>query len=108
MNAGAVLWTDTAIEDLGAIVDHIAADDVAAALAVLDRLQARAATLAMLGARGRIVPELREIGITHYRELIERPWRLLYRMDAASVFVVAVLDSRRELDTVLLERLTRC
>ena len=108
MNAGAVLWTDTAIEDLGAIVDHIAADDVAAALAVLDRLQARAATLAMLAARGRIVPELREIGITHYRELIERPWRLLYRMDAASVFVVAVLDSRRELDTVLLERLTRC
>ena len=108
MNAGAVLWTDTAIEDLGAIVDHIAADDVAAALAVLDRLQARAATLATLAARGRIVPELREIGITHYRELIERPWRLLYRMDAASVFVVAVLDSRRELDTVLLERLTRC
>jgi plasmid stabilization system protein ParE len=108
MNAGAVLWTDTAIEDLGAIVDHIAADDVAAASAVLDRLQARAATLATLAARGRIVPELREIGITHYRELVERPWRLLYRMDAASVFVVAVLDSRRELDTVLLERLTRC
>lgn len=108
MNAGAVLWTDTAIEDLGAIVDHIAADDVAAALAVLDRLQARAATLATLAARGRIVPELREIGITHYRELIERPWRLLYRMGAASVFVVAVLDSRRELDIVLLERLTRC
>jgi plasmid stabilization system protein ParE len=108
MNAGAVLWTDTAIEDLGAIVDHIAADAAAAALAVLDQLQARAATLATLAARGRIVPELREIGITHYRELIERPWRLLYRMDAASVFVVAVLDSRRELDTVLLERLTRC
>lgn len=108
MNAGAALWTDTAIEDLGAIVDHIAADDIAAASAVLDRLQARAATLATLAARGRIVPELREIGITHYRELIERPWRLLYRMDAASVFVVAVLDSRRELDTLLLERLTRC
>lgn len=108
MNAGTVLWTDTAIEDLGAIVDHIAVDDVAAALVVLDRLQARAATLTTLAARGRIVPELREIGITHYRELIERPWRLLYRVDAASVFVMAVLDSRRELDTVLLERLTRC
>ncbi len=108
MNAGTVLWTDTAIEDLGAIVDHIAADDVAPALVVLDRLQARAATLTTLAARGRIVPELREIGITHYRELIERPWRLLYRVDAASVFVMAVLDSRRELDTVLLERLTRC
>jgi len=108
MTPDAILWSDTAIEDLGAIVDHIAADDPAAALVVLDRLHKRTATLSSLTSRGRIVPELGEIGITHYRELVERPWRLLYRIESGSVFVVAVLDSRRELQTLLLERLTRC
>lgn len=107
MTPGPVLWTDTAIEDLGAIIEHIAADDPATALAVLDRVQTRAATLASLTSRGRIVPELREIGITHYRELVERPWRLLYRIESGTALVVGVLDSRRELQTLLLERLTR-
>lgn len=107
MSATRIFWTDTAIEDLGAIVDHLAAEDPAAALAVLDRLRPRAGTLSSLTRRGRILPELREIGVSHYRELIERPWRIVYRADKTDVLVVAVLDGRRELETLLLERLTR-
>lgn len=42
-----------------------------------------------------------------YRELIEGRWRIVYRYDAERVHVGAVLDARRDLSSVLLERLVR-
>ncbi|HEY1137787.1 MAG TPA: type II toxin-antitoxin system RelE/ParE family toxin [Xanthomonadaceae bacterium] len=107
MTSSTVLWTQTALSDLTAIIDHIAAENPNAALDVLQRLQARAEALADLAPRGRVVPELRDIGVNQYRELIERPWRLVYRTDGARTVMIAVLDARRDLDSLLLERLTR-
>jgi plasmid stabilization system protein ParE len=102
-----VYWTPTALQDLVSILEHLAAENPAAASAATMRLQARAESLLTLTPRGRIVPELREIGVNQYRELIERPWRLIYTVDAGRIAVVAVLDSRRDLQTLLLERLIR-
>lgn len=107
MTSGKVLWTQTALSDLEAIVDHIATENPAGALEVLDRLQARTAGLDDLVPRGRVAPELRDIGVSQYRELIERPWRIVCRNDGTRTLVVALLDARRDLDTLLLERLTR-
>ena len=42
-----------------------------------------------------------------HRELIEGPWRILYRFDERFVFIVSVLDARRDLAGLLLERLVR-
>ena len=42
-----------------------------------------------------------------HRELIEGSWRIVYRYDERSVSVVAVLDARRDLSSLLLERLMR-
>jgi toxin ParE1/3/4 len=39
--------------------------------------------------------------------VIERPWRIIYRTEADQVLVMAVLDGRRELRSLLLERLVR-
>ncbi len=89
------------------ILSHIAAENPALAAATMIRLQQRAQSLRTLTPRGRTVPELREIGVNRYRELIERPWRLIYAVEAERVAVVAVLDSRRDLQTLLLERLIR-
>ena len=57
--------------------------------------------------RGRTVPELRSVGVQTYRELVEGPWRIVYRYDARHVYVIAVLDARRDLSSLLLERLVR-
>lgn len=103
----AVLWTDTARLDLQSLLEYIAEQDPAAAVQVLDRIERKALTLQALSQRGRIVAELREVGVMHYRELIERPWRIVYRMDASRILVLAVLDSRRDLQSLLLERLIR-
>ena len=77
------------------------------ALTVLARMERRCQTLAALPERGRIVPELRAVDILTYRELLEGPWRIVYRYDADRIHVVAVLDARRDLSGLLLERLIR-
>jgi len=102
-----VHWTRAAQRDLNAIVGYIAEDSVDNALDVLGRLQARAETLSQNAERGCVVPELRAADVYHYRELIERPWRVAYRIEHDEVFVMAVLDGRRDLRSVLLERLVR-
>ncbi len=107
MSDHAVYWTPTALQDLASILSHIAAENPAAAVAIIDSLEARARSLGTLTPRGRTVPELREIGVHQYRELIERPWRLVYTVEAERVALVAVLDARRDLQTLLLERLIR-
>jgi len=100
-----IRWTRTARRDLDILIDYIADDSIENALAVLDRLQARAASLNTAAERGRVVPELRAVDVYQYREVIERPWRIVYRMESESVLVLAVLDGRRDLGSVLLERL---
>lgn len=103
----AVLWTDTARGDLAAIVESIAEDSPQNALAVLDRLAARTSTLVSNPQRGRMVPELRSLDLGQYRELIERPWRIIYRIEQHRVLVVAVLDGRRDMQSLLIDRLVR-
>ena len=102
-----VVWTRTAEADLEGIVDFIADDSIDAALAVFVRIRDRAATLYNFPNKGRVVPELHQHGIVQYRELILSPWRIVYRVDGAIVYVTAVFDSRRNLEDLLLERLCR-
>jgi toxin ParE1/3/4 len=100
-----VMWTEGAIADLESIVGYIAMEDPAAALRVLDLLQARAAALESMARRGRVVPELQRQGIGIYRELVEPPWRILLRAGEETVWILAVIDGRRNVEDLLLERL---
>lgn len=102
-----VRWARTAEQDLEAIVDYIARDSASAALLILGKLRDAAATLSSTPHRGRVVPELQAQGITAYHELIVPPWRLIYRVGEREVYVLALFDSRRNLEDVLLERFTR-
>lgn len=102
-----VLWTRTARRDLNAIIAYIGTDSIENALSVLDRLQDRAESLTTAAERGRLVPELGSIGVHQYRAIIERPWRIVYRIAPDNVMVLAVLDGRRDLESLLLDRLVR-
>ena len=57
--------------------------------------------------RGRIPPELERIGIREFRELILKPYRIIYSMAKNQVLVYCVLDGRRDLQDLLEERLLR-
>jgi plasmid stabilization system protein ParE len=107
MNKYAVQWTAAAARDLELTVEYIAEDSPGQALLVLQKIRARASTLLTMPERGRIVPELKLHGISIYRELIIAPWRLIYRITDRIVHVHAVIDSRRNLEDILLARLIR-
>ena len=102
-----VRWTEAARLDLERIVAFIAEEHPAQALAVLEQVERRCRALSELPERGRIVPELRAVDVLAYREIVEGPWRIVYRYDADRVYVTAVLDARRDLSSLLLERLVR-
>jgi len=102
-----VLWAPIAREDVWSIVSYILDRDPMNAQRVLERIERRAETLCSFPERGRVVPELRDQGELSYRELIEDPWRIVYRIDGATVQVVAVLDARRQLEDLLLDRFLR-
>ena len=107
MTRYSVAWAESARGDLEEIISYIAAEAPLNAAGVLDRLEARAGELAELPLRGRVVPELHWHGISSYRELLEPPWRIVYRVAKRQVVVLAVLDGRRRLDELLLTRLLR-
>jgi len=92
-----------------AIADDVSASlGIDAALALDDRLDLAIESLGELSHRGRVVPELRARGIAMYRELIVAPfYRIMYRVEDNEVWIVAVLDHRRDLDAVLQDRARR-
>ena len=99
-----VAWAQVAVHDLERIVDFIIDEAPLNARKVVARIERAAASLATLPTRGRVVPELRWHGIDRYQELQVPPWRLVYRVEREEVIVLAVLDSRRGLEDLLLER----
>ena len=55
--------------------------------------------------RKRVVPELQQIGILKYREIIHERWRIIFKIDNTKVYVLLVVDSRRNLEDILFQRL---
>jgi len=94
-----VRWSAAAQRDLADIVDYIASDSTVNAEAVLDRLQQQATSLRMFAERGRRIPELKggaSIAGALWRELLARPWRIVYTIEGDTVLVLAVVDGRRD------------
>ncbi len=100
-------WTHTSDRDLESIVEFIARDDTEAASRILQRIRKAASGLGTIPRRGRIVPELEEFSLRIYREILSPQWRIIYRISGYDVFVMAVIDSRRNVEDILLERLIR-
>ncbi len=107
MRTFVVRWTEMAAEDLASILVYFADDTPRRAVEILDRIESRAASLRTFPMRGRVVPELRWHGITTFRQLVEKPWRIICRVNGAKVLVYAVVDGRRSLEDLLLERFVR-
>ena len=99
-----VIWASVAEKDLINIIEVIAENSPQNAINILAKIRKQASDLYTLPERGRIVPELYDQGILHYRELIIVPWRLIYRFSGQDVYVLSVIDSRRNVEDLLLKR----
>ena len=101
----AVVWTGVALRDIESIVNYLVAEASGRSESIVERIIARGEALETLPERGRTPPELRAINDRTWREVQESPWRLLYRISGQTVEIHGVLDSRRSLADILMERL---
>ncbi|PLX51158.1 MAG: plasmid stabilization protein [Desulfobulbaceae bacterium] len=102
-----VTWASTAESDLSKIIEYIAQSNPDNALNILQKIKKDVANLYYLPEKCRIVPELYDQGITQYRELLVTPWRIMYRISDSTVYVLSVLDSRQNIEDILLKRFTK-
>jgi toxin ParE1/3/4 len=101
-----VALTRDAERDLLEIYRYIAENDSQrSADQVLDRLVQAADALRMSPDRGSYVSELRFLGISEYRRIFFKPYRLIYRVHTKKVVVYMVADGRRDLESLLARRL---
>jgi toxin ParE1/3/4 len=104
--AYAVLLTAAAEHDLAAIYDYIAEhDSPKSAGYVLDRLSEVAEKLSAMPERGAIPPELRSLGMTEYRQLYFKPYRVIYRVAENQVIIYLIADGRQDMQALLARRL---
>lgn len=87
-----IVWTSPALEDVQEIRAYIARDSPRYGRVVAERLVAAVERLHSHPLSGRIVPE---VGQSTLREVIEPPYRIVYRVRAELLEVVAVVHAAR-------------
>ena len=101
-----VSLTQDAERDLEEIYLYIAdQDSQASADHVLDRLIKAAEALKTSPDRGSYVNELRFLGISEYRQIFFKPYRLIYRVHSKQVIIYVITDGRRDMGSLLARRL---
>ncbi len=95
-------------EDLFEIYRYVALNDsVEQADRLFKALRRTCYSLRTLPLRGHVPPELQEIGVSEFREIRFKPYRIFYSLDRTTVTIHCVLDGRRDMQTLLQERLLR-
>lgn len=87
-----VHWTDRAKTRLRLIHDHIAKDAPLVASQVVERLLRRSIQIGDLPYSGRAVPEYQRDDI---REVLEQPYRIIYRILPNRVDIITVMHYRQ-------------
>ena len=100
-----VSLTQAALNDLYAINDYYLAqvsDKIAEN--VINNIEASIQNLKDLPERGTIPIELSATGITRYRQILSSVYRIIYRVEGNNVYIVMVIDGRRDVATALTRR----
>jgi toxin ParE1/3/4 len=102
----AVLLTAGAERDLEAIYKYIAeTDSEASADRVLQKLLDVSEQLAAFRDRGTYPKELLALGIGEYRQVMFKPYRVIYRVIGQQIFITLIADGRRDMQALLARRL---
>ncbi|MBY5542126.1 type II toxin-antitoxin system RelE/ParE family toxin [Rhizobium leguminosarum] len=103
-----VLFAEDAERDIEDLYRFIASRDGAeTAERILTEIESACAEVEEFPDRGNIPKELAGIGTSEYRELHQKPWRMIYRILGTDVVVYSVVDGRRDMQSFLERRLIR-
>ena len=101
-----VFLTDDAARDLEDLCDYINLYDVPGKMDyVLEQIEKALNSLSEYLQRGTYPKELLAIGLREYREIFFKPYRIIYRVMANNVYVLLIVDGRRDMQTLLQQRL---
>jgi plasmid stabilization system protein ParE len=95
-----VVWSAHATYQLLSIAEYISRDSVRSAVAVMKRIRKSVRILKRFPQAGRFVPE--DDSRVH-REVIMPPYRIMYRIVGNECRIKSVLDSRRDVSTLMHE-----
>lgn len=90
-----MIWTDPALADLEAIADYIARDAPRQASLFVQRAFRETDRLDVFPRLGRIVPEIGEESV---REIVLRPYRIVYVLHGSDALIVLVHHAAQPLD----------
>jgi addiction module RelE/StbE family toxin len=99
--------TQNAEEDLDEIIMFITQNNPQTAIKIMEKIKKRINTLENFPQRGAYVPELLKRNIKDYRQISENPWKIIYRIDGKIVNVLTIIDSRRNLQDLLIKKLLK-
>jgi toxin ParE1/3/4 len=98
--------TEVALNNLYAIYKYVAINDSQGkAEYLIDNIHNAMTSLEIMPARGNHPPEMQRLGITDFREIFFKPFRIIYETRGKAVFIHAVLDGRRSCEDLLRQRL---
>ncbi len=92
-----IIWSPQSLQDLEAIRGYITQDSPRYAALVVQRIVAVVERLEAFPESGRVVPELNNPEI---REVVVRPYRVVYRCRLDAVEIAAVFRSSRQLPEI--------
>jgi plasmid stabilization system protein ParE len=92
-----VQWTQNAIEHLVNIFEHIAHDSPLYAKRMVDRITRRSEHIGDYPFSGRTVHTVPEYEAQDIREIIEKPYRIIYRIKPDRIDVLAVIHGAQPL-----------
>lgn len=95
-----IVWAESALQDLDAIAEYIALDNLAAAQRLVKEVFDKVGRLQDFPLSGRTSPEL---PASVYREVAVPPCRIFYREDGNRVLILFVMREERQLRSYMLE-----
>lgn len=95
-----ITWTEPALNDLDAIADYIALDNPEAARQFVARVFRHVGQLVDHPKSGSKPQELKG---WRYRQIVEPPCRVFYRLDGDAVYVLYVMRAERLLQSTSLK-----
>ena len=101
-----VFLTADAVQDLEELYQYIVLHDAPGkAEQVLARIEKTFNSLSETPERGVYPKELLAVGIREYREIFFKPYRLIYRIIGDQVYILLIVDGRRDMQSLLQRRL---
>jgi plasmid stabilization system protein ParE len=96
-----VAWTESAADEFDAAAAYRAQASVVYASALAAEFRAASRSLRQMAERGRVVPELGDSAI---REIFVKGYRMVYKVSAGRVWILALVSGRRDFLTAWREK----